>query len=250
MSTSFDMTPLGSIPTRRDRTQLAPAGLRPVLIVLMVALALVLGGGTNSTPTVRAAELGTVATDVLNLRDAPGTWGDVLTTMVWGETVEILSGPTDDGWYELAYGGYVGWAAGEYLSIGGVGGGGERWIDVDRSTGTVTLYDGGAVVATYWAALGWDTSDDGYYATAIGTYYVHSMDASLVWSEPGQVYFTHWIGFDPERANGFHSWSMDEEGNVIPGGDGPTGGCVALEPSAAAEVYAFAEIGMRVEIHW
>jgi hypothetical protein len=170
--------------------------------------------------------------------------------MVWGETVEILGGPTDDGWYEVAYGGYVGWAAGEYLSVGGVGGGGERWIDVDRSTVAVTLYDGGAVVATYWAALGWDTSDYGYYATAIGTYSIYSMDASLVWSEPGQVYFTHWIGFDPERANGFHSWSMDEEGNVIPGGDGPTGGCVALEPSAAAEVYAFAEIGMRVEVHW
>jgi hypothetical protein len=73
MSTSFDTALLGSTPTRRDRTQLAPAGPRPVLIVLMVALALVLGGGMGAPPMARAGETATVATDVLNLRDAPGT---------------------------------------------------------------------------------------------------------------------------------------------------------------------------------
>jgi hypothetical protein len=59
-----------------------------------------------------------------------------------------------------------------------------------------------------------------------------------------------WVGFDPSRVNGFHSFSMDENGNVIKGGDGPTGGCVALEPSAAAALYDFADYGMRVEVHW
>jgi hypothetical protein len=201
-----------------------------------------------------AATTGEIATDVLNLRTDPGTWGDVITQMTWGEAVEILDGPTDDGWYQVSYDGEVGWAFGEYLSFGGVGGGGrgssERWIDVDRSSQTVTLYEGENALASYWGALGYDDSDDGYYATAIGTYYVYDKWANLSWTDYGQAYITNWVGFDPERANGFHSWSMDENGNVIDGGDGATGGCVALEPWASGEVFDFAEIGMRVEVHW
>jgi hypothetical protein len=42
---------------------------------------------------------------------------------------------------------------------------------------------------------------------------------------------------------------MDENGNVLPWGDGQTGGCVATEPSAAKEIFDFAYIGMRVEVH-
>lgn len=236
---------------RRSALSIVPASTF-MLVVLLLSVGIGLGAPRGTV----AASTAEIATDVLNLRTDPGTWGDVIAEMTWGEVVDVLDGPTDDGWYQVSYGDDIGWASGEYLSFGGVGSSGssggssERWIDIDRSSQMVTLYDGDNAIASYWAALGYDDTDDGYYATAIGTYYVYGMWADLSWTDYGQAYITNWVGFDPERANGFHSWSMDENGNVIDGGDGPTGGCAALEPWASAEVYNFAEIGMRVEVHW
>jgi len=226
-------------------------GARLMVLALAVAavmLPLVIDGTGNA----RASYTTTIATDALNLRDAPNTDGEVLTKMYWGEEVEVLDGPIDGGWYQVAYGDFTGWAFGDYLDLGGVGGGsgGERWIDVDRSSGRVNLYEGDTLVASYWAAMGWDQTDDGYYATANGTYYVFEKNADLTWTDYGKAYIADWVGFDPDRANGFHSWSLDKNGYLLPGGDGPTGGCVALEPSAADALYDFAEIGMRVEVHW
>jgi lipoprotein-anchoring transpeptidase ErfK/SrfK len=43
---------------------------------------------------------------------------------------------------------------------------------------------------------------------------------------------------------------MDHKGRVVPNGDGPTWGCVATAPEDAARIYAFVEIGTRVEVHW
>jgi hypothetical protein len=226
--------------------------LRRTLPLLATLLVLVTVAGIGGREPAAAAETATVATDSLNLRAKPSTDAEIITTMYWGELVEVVRGPSEAGWYKVWYEEYVGWAHGKYLAFGGGVGAsdGEAWIDINRTTQTVSLLYGDTVVASYWAALGWDTSDDGYYATASGTYYVYEMRAGLHWSELGQVYITHWVGFDPDRANGFHSYSRDEAGNVIPGGDGPTGGCPALSPGAAAELYDFASIGTRVEVHW
>jgi uncharacterized protein YraI len=214
---------------------------------------------------VAAASDGYIDTDVLNLRDSPSTDGTILTQMWQGEYVSVVDGPTGDGWYQVEYQGTVGWAYGGYLSLDGapgwasdvaVGGvssassGGERWIDFNRSTQTVTLYDGDSVVATYWGAVGWDSSSDGFFSTAIGTYYVYSKYAPIAWTDWGQTYIKYWIGFDPYRSNGFHSYSLDANGNVLPNGDGATGGCIALNLDAAAVVFDFATIGTRVEVHW
>jgi uncharacterized protein YgiM (DUF1202 family) len=295
------------------------------LLFAIMALALAL-----SPHTARGDGNAYVNTDVLNLRDGPGTWANVQNKMWYGEPVDILDGPTGDGWYQVSYYGEVGWAYGEYLSIdgdsgwygdagsGGVGGyagtawvntdrlnmrawasldaevldllvqgeevtvtgyeengfvpvyahgfnawvwsgyltwdgpvdtGPERWIDVDRSSQTVTLYVGDEAIASYWAALGYDESTDGFYSTAIGTYYVYGKHAPISWTEWGKVYITWWVAFDPYRDNGFHSYSLDKNGRVLPNGAGPTGGCVATEPAAAEEIYNFAAIGMRVEVH-
>jgi uncharacterized protein YgiM (DUF1202 family) len=298
------------------------------LIVVSTVLSL-------SPAPVRADGIAYIDTDVLNLRDEPGTWGNIITQMWQGEAVDIYSGPTDDGWYEVGYYGEWGWAYGGYLSIdgesgwysdadsgggssGGVGGfgvsawvdtdllnmrgsasmdadvldlltqgeevvvtgfdengfvpvnahgetawvwsgylsydgpvgsaGPERWIQVDRSDQTVTLFEGDEAVATYWASLGYDQSSDGFYSTAIGTYYVYSKYAPLSWTEWGKAYIAWWVAFDSERDNGFHSYSMDSNGNVLSNGDGPTGGCVATEPGAAEEIYNFAEVGTRVVV--
>lgn len=302
------------------------------LAAMLVALTLL-----SLSPTQAKADgVGYIDTDVLNLRDGPGTWANVITEMWQGEAVDIYSGPTDDGWYEVGYNGQWGYAYGGYLSIdgesgwdddsgsdgggssSGVGGvgvsawvdtdalnmrssasldatvldllsqgeevyvtgfdengfvpinahgvsawvwgeylsfdgpvetsGPERWIQIDRSSETVTLFVGDEAVASYWAALGYDSSSDGFFSTAIGTYYVYSKYAPLAWTDWGKAYITWWVAFDPERDNGFHSYSMDSSGNVLPNGDGPTGGCVATAPASAEEIYNFADIGTRVVV--
>ncbi|MCD6034072.1 MAG: L,D-transpeptidase catalytic domain [Thermomicrobiales bacterium] len=157
------------------------------------------------------------------------------TRAVWqGERLALLAGPTPDDWYHVQAGDQTGWAFGALLAFdgasdalgqGGLGvtGSAERWVDVDRTRQMVTLYEGDSAVATYWAAMGSDPSDDGFFATAVGTYWVYE--------------------------KGFHTYLMDAAGQVIPGGDGPTGGCVALAPTAADELFAFVSVGTRVEVH-
>ncbi len=127
---------------------------------------------------------------------------------------------------------------------------GERWIDVNRSTAEVTLYDGTTPVATFTGRIGRDLAADGYYSTAIGTFHVYSMNKGLA-STPfaDDTYLTDWVGFDPDRKNGIHSPVRDEFGNEKSWQNPSTLGCVRLDAAAAVTVFEFAEIGMRVEVH-
>jgi len=127
---------------------------------------------------------------------------------------------------------------------------GEKWIEVDRTTALVTLHHGDTVVATYQGKIGRDPSTDGYYATAVGTFHVFSMNRELTETPfVGGVFLTDWVGFDPERSNGFHSPVRDAAGNVVNTQGTTTLGCVRLEEQAARDLYDFAHIGMRVEVH-
>ena len=163
--------------------------------------------------------------------------------------------------------GVDGWVWAEYLGLDGgsqsanVGGGGsyddyaapaqaERWIDVNRSTGAVSLMVGNSVQATFWGSMGYDQSADGFYATAIGTYYIYGFDYSLHYTPYADNYISHWVAFDSERFNGFHSYTKDVYGNILPNGGGLTAGCVALAPGDIDVLYDFAEMGMRVEVHF
>lgn len=246
-------------PSFRMRTRGSRSGAawpRFAAIVLLLA-GLVAGLLVNAQP-VSAYSDGWIATDVLNLREEPGTWSGIIDQMWSGEYVGVLDGPTGDGWYQVEYQGMVGWAYGAYLSVDGeigwigapVRSGGQHWADVNRSTGVVTLYEGNTAVEVHYASLGWDDSNYGFYATAIGTYYVYSKYAGISWTDWGQVYIKYWVGFDPDRYNGFHSYSLDAYGNVLPNGDGATGGCVALPLWAAEHVFNWLSYGSRVEVHW
>lgn len=126
---------------------------------------------------------------------------------------------------------------------------GEWWVDVNRSTNQVHLMVGSTVVATYAASMSGDT-DNGFYATATGTYFVSSKVAGLTYTPYARAYIMYWIGFDSTRDNGFHGWTMDRFGNVMPGGSGSTWGCVATNPADASAIYSFTSLGTRVEIHW
>lgn len=234
---------------------------RPLLLVL-AGLLIASFFAAAAPQRARADAYDHIATDELNLRSGPGTWADIIDRMWSGEPITVLDGPTDDNWYQVDYYGEVGWAYGGYLSINGVlgadadGVGGsasqeeEHWIDVDRGASVVTLYVGDTPVNSFYASVGRDQSSEGFYATAIGTYYVFSKYKGLSWTAWGQVFIEDWVGFDPGRDNGFHSYSMDGDGNVLPNGDGPTGGCVATDPADARVIYDFAQLGMRVRVHW
>ena len=208
-------------------------------------------GWDAGTPAAVGGSSGTVwvATDALNVRAEPSKKSWVLGTVGQGSDLTIVGDPRR-GFYPVAYGDQTGWVAGKYLSWEPVVGGQERWIDVDRSSSTIRLMVGDESIGYWWAAMGFDTSDDGFYATAIGTYYVYEKNAALTWTDWARGYIEYFVAFDPERFNGFHSWTMDKNGNVIEGGNGATGGCIASEPGLAAALYEFATFGMRVEIHW
>jgi len=226
------------------------------LATFAVAIAIAVGVPAGS----RAEGGASVTAPQLNLRAEPGTWAPVVGQLWQGEQLALLAGPTPDDWYQVQAGDQTGWAYGGLLMLDGVGGAldpslsgeadsGERWVDVDRTTQVVALYEGDVMVAAYWAAMGSDPSDDGFFATAVGTYSVYEKYGGLSWTDWGGAWVADWVGFDSVRLNGFHTYSMDTEGQVIASGDGPTGGCVALEPSAADQLFAFVSLGTRVEVH-
>lgn len=233
----------------------------------LIVVVMVVGALIGLPRGVAAEDRLAVTTDAVNLRADPTTDAAIVDELEADTRLEVWWGPIEDGWYEVydPSTGRQGWISGEYLSIGATNTPTtntdedeptvtrlepERWIDVNRSRQTVTLYSGGDALASFGAALGWDTSADGFYATANGSYTIYDKVAGLTWTDWGQVYVRDWVGFDPSRLNGFHTWSMDANGNLIAGGDGPTGGCVALAPWAADQLFAFAKLGMRVEVHW
>ncbi|WP_456363880.1 LysM peptidoglycan-binding domain-containing protein [Priestia aryabhattai] len=68
---------------------------------------------TPTTPTTTNKVYATVAASSLNLRTSPN--GSVITTMPSGAKVEIIS--TSNGWNQVKYGNYTGWASISYLKL-------------------------------------------------------------------------------------------------------------------------------------
>ena len=231
------------------------------------------GAGAASPPppaTDRPASGGSTAwvdTAGLVVRQSADLTGLELDTLAYGTQVTVLAAEIN-GFMPIAYGGGAAYVWAGYLRWDGGGSGGqgaaapagpaapaapsgpERWIDVDRSSGLVTLYEGGAVWGTYWGSMGWDQSEDGFFATANGTYEVFAKERGLHWTPWGQTFIRFYVAFDPARSNGFHTYSLDANGNMVGSGQMPTGGCVAFLPEFAEIVFDFARIGTRVEVHW
>src|SRR4051794_32223658 len=101
------------------------------VLVLIALLALTI------SPLSARASYSYVDTDVLNLRSDPGTYGEVLDELVQDEPVDVLDGPTSDGWYQVSYNGEVGWVYGGYLNIDGSAGW-TAWPDTPAIGGSVT----------------------------------------------------------------------------------------------------------------
>jgi lipoprotein-anchoring transpeptidase ErfK/SrfK len=126
---------------------------------------------------------------------------------------------------------------------------GERWIEIDRSSASVTLHHGDTIVAVFSGRIGRDPSPDGFYSTAVGTYYVYAMNKGLAQTPFAEdTYLTDWVGFDPDRKNGIHSPVRDANGIEKEWQNQTTLGCVRLSAADAVSVFEFAELGMRVVV--
>ncbi len=127
----------------------------------------------------------------------------------------------------------------------------QRWIDVNLSDGTTRLIEGRRVVQELPSAIGYGIpgSPSDFFSTAPGLYWVYSkIDELHHDTEYSGLYFQGWVGFDPSRANGFHSFLLDETGKVVDSRLGTIShGCVRTGDWKA--VYDFAEIGMPVVVH-
>lgn len=124
-----------------------------------------------------------------------------------------------------------------------------RWIDVNVTSFTVRLMDGTTATRTISpVGVGAQINTGAFESTQTGLFYVYSMDASLTYDAPYDTYISHWVGFDPALANGFHSFLKDASGNVVNPATGRiSNGCIRTgEPEA---IYAFAQIGMPVYVH-
>ncbi|MBA2521257.1 MAG: L,D-transpeptidase family protein [Chloroflexia bacterium] len=120
---------------------------------------------------------------------------------------------------------------------------GERWVEVDQSRETVRLMIGRTPVASFRASFGLSGKN-----TPVGSYQIQHKIAELTWTPYARNYFMYWAAFDQANELGFHSWVMDEAGRLVPGGDGPTWGCIATHPDDAAQIYSFVDVGTRIEI--
>ena len=186
-------------------------------------------------------------TDAANLLSGPSTSASVLTVLSPGTRVTD-TGSTQNGFRSVAYQTLRGWVYADDLSIQSTGA--EEWIDVDRTRRTVTLYRGTTIVKAYAAEVSADASSHGFLSTAVGTYYVYSMTEELSYTPYGNSYIRYWVGFDPNRENGFHSWEMDSQGNLLDEASRATQGCVSTPPTIARAIFDYADYGMRVVVHW
>ena len=124
-----------------------------------------------------------------------------------------------------------------------------RWIDVNVTTFAVRLMDGATATRELApVAVGTEVDTGNFTSTQTGLFHVYNKIADLAYDPPYDTYISDWVGFDPDKANGFHSFLKDKNGKVVNAGTGRiSNGCIRT--GAADAVFAFAELGMPVWVH-
>ncbi len=127
----------------------------------------------------------------------------------------------------------------------------DKYIEVDISQQKMYVFKDGVVFRTYKVSTGLD------YPTPVGQFTVLNK-VDLGFSDIYTVWLPWWLGFsysDKLHAYfGIHEqpYALAEDGKPVIRdrrlGTPSTGGCIALAPGAAEEVYSFATIGMPVYI--
>jgi lipoprotein-anchoring transpeptidase ErfK/SrfK len=97
-------------------------------------------------------------------------------------------------------------------------------------------------------AVGEQIDTGEYVSTQTGLFHVYNKIEELAYDAAYDTYISHWIGFDPEKDNGFHSFLKDASGALVDASTGRvSNGCIRTgDPEL---IYAFAEIGTPVWVH-
>ncbi len=121
-----------------------------------------------------------------------------------------------------------------------------RWIEVNVTSYVVRLMDGKQVLKEIGpVAVGKQVDTGTYESTQTGLFNVYVKTAPRTFDAPYNTYIQWWVGFDPAKDNGFHSFLLDKDGKVVDAGTGRiSNGCIRT--GAAEEIFNFAEIGMPV----
>jgi hypothetical protein len=124
-----------------------------------------------------------------------------------------------------------------------------RWIDVDVTRFMVRLMDGVSPVREIGpVGVGREIDTGRYESTQTGLFAVYTKRAEQTYDAPYNTYIAWWVGFDPAKDNGFHSFLQDESGNTVDASTGRvSNGCI--RSGQAAAIYEYAEIGMPVWVH-
>ena len=124
-----------------------------------------------------------------------------------------------------------------------------RWIEVDVTNFAVRLMDGSSVLQEIApVAVGAQIDTGEYASTQTGLFHVYNKAEDLAYDAPYDTYISHWVGFDPDKANGFHSFLKDKDGKVVDASTGRvSNGCIRT--GAEDVIFTFAEIGMPVWVH-
>jgi hypothetical protein len=97
-------------------------------------------------------------------------------------------------------------------------------------------------------AVGAQINTGAFNSTQTGLFRVYDKRRDLEYDAPYDTYISEWVAFDPDMANGFHSFLKDARGNVVDSSTGRiSNGCIRSGESAA--VFEFAQIGMLVLVH-
>lgn len=124
-----------------------------------------------------------------------------------------------------------------------------KWIDVDVTRFTVKLMDGKQIVREIGpVGVGVQIDTGAYESTQTGLFHVYNKIAGLTFDAPYNTYIDWWVGFDVDKANGFHSFLLDAKGGVVDASTGRiSNGCIRTPDPKA--VFEYAEVGMPVFVH-
>lgn len=127
----------------------------------------------------------------------------------------------------------------------------DKYIEVDISQAKMYLFENGKVYKSYKVSTGLD------YPTPVGHFTILNK-VGLGFSTIYNVWLPWWMGFsyseELQAYFGIHEqpYTLTADGKPVTRGPNigtpSTGGCVALAPGAAREVYAFADVGTPVYI--
>lgn len=120
-----------------------------------------------------------------------------------------------------------------------------KYVDVDRSAQTMTLFEDGKVVATHLISTGREGME-----TPAGTYAVQNK-SSRAWSRQYELFMPYWMAFTADGKYGIHElpeWPGGARETARHLGTPVSHGCVRLGHDTARTVYDWADLGTPVVI--